>query len=272
MRLNVPAPRAREPGRDGGAERYARWLRAALAARDLLADDGRPLAVKAREGGPNLRCADGVSAAWVKACGRSRLRWWRHVAVERRAIRRARRVIAIAPQVAVDLLRWYGRADVAIVLNPLFSAPSCAAERQGIVFVGHGFHRKGLDRAIAARPAGVPLTVIGQGRARPAPGVRFVGPRPAMGDIAAAALLIHPARYEPYGNVVAEAVACGTPAVVSDATGAACLLDPHHVWAQATGLDGLRRVIERVLADPRPPRRQPPSADAHIEALLAALA
>lgn len=271
--LAVQSPGAREPDRAGGAERYAAWLRAALAARGLLDPTGTPLAIKARFGGPNLRCADGVSAAWVEACGRSRLRWWRHVARERAAIRAARRVIAIAPRVATDLARWYGRGDAAVVLNPLLQPlPPPATERDGLVFVGHAFRRKGLDRLIAALPVGVPLTVIGAGQGPRREGIRYLGPAPALPHIASAALLVHPARYEPYGNVVAEAVACGTPAVASDATGAACLLDPAHVWREATGIEGLRRVIIDALQAPRSPILQPPSAEAHLAALFAALA
>jgi glycosyltransferase involved in cell wall biosynthesis len=257
-------------------------LRAALLARGLLDSSAPTLAIKARDGGAWLRCADGVSAAWVQACGRSRLRWWRYVRRERRAIEAADRVIAISPMVHAELARWYGRMDAATVINPILTPPATRAlpdealrdgaqRRQGAVFVGHGFWRKGLDRAIAARPAGMPLTVVGADRGPPHPNVRYVGALDAAPFIAQAEVLLHPARYEPYGNVVAEAVAAGTPAVVSDATGAACLLDPRHVWTQSTGIDGLRGIIEAVLRDPRPPARQPPSGDAHVDALLAAL-
>lgn len=175
--------------------------------------------------------------------------------------------------VASELALWYGRADAKVVLNPLLATPVQAApNRTGAVFVGHGFHRKGLDRAIAVSGPDLPLTVVGHGRDAQRPWVRYVGAADARPYIARAELLLHPARYEPYGNVVAEAVAAGTPAVVSDATGAACLLDPAHVWRQASGLAGLRTVIEGVRRNPRPPVRRPPSADAHLDALFAALA
>ena len=191
---------------------------------------------------------------------------------ERRAIDAAERVIAISPMVRLELAHWYGRADATVVINPIIAAPGPdVAERRGAVFVGHAFWRKGLDRALAALPAGMPLTVVGADRGRPRPGVSYVGAQDAAPFIAGAEILLHPARYEPYGNVVAEAVAAGTPVVVSDATGAACLLDPAHVWTQSTGLDGLRRCVQTALRDPRPPLHQPPCADAHIDALLAAL-
>jgi glycosyltransferase involved in cell wall biosynthesis len=101
--------------------------------------------------------------------------------------------------------------------------------------------------------------------------VRFVGAQAAGPWVAGARLLVHPARYEPYGNVVAEAVAWGVPAVASDRTGAACLLDGAQVWPLAEGPEGLARCIERALGAPAPPVLQPPSAGDHLRALAAAL-
>ncbi len=59
----------------------------------------------------------------------------------------------------------------------------------------------------------------------------------------AADLLVHPATYEPFGQVVAEALACGCPVAVSDKTGAKEILSPElglvvpkldaEHWAQA---------------------------------------
>ena len=39
--------------------------------------------------------------------------------------------------------------------------------------------------------------------------------------------LLHPAIYEPFGQIVSEALACGIPAFVSDQTGASELIEPH---------------------------------------------
>lgn len=59
----------------------------------------------------------------------------------------------------------------------------------------------------------------------------------------AADLLVHPAVYEPFGQVVAEALACGCPVLVSDKTGAKEILTPQigmiapelnpELWAKA---------------------------------------
>ncbi|MGL4855074.1 MAG: glycosyltransferase family 4 protein, partial [Lentisphaeria bacterium] len=43
----------------------------------------------------------------------------------------------------------------------------------------------------------------------------------------AADILLHPTFYDAFGNILPEAIACGLPAIVSDATGAAELISPN---------------------------------------------
>ncbi|MEZ4474933.1 MAG: glycosyltransferase [bacterium] len=283
--LRVVDALARE--RAGGVERYGRWLVAALEARGVATDVGVTLALKPRAGAEIARTGDGVSAAWVAATGRSRWRWARHVARERAAVGAARRVIALSPMVAAELAHWYGRHDAQVLLNPVF-APSAApssATAGALVFVGHGFSRKGLDHAFAAlvHLPGVSLHVVGadghaarwRARARRlglSNRLIFHGEVEAAPLIAGAAALVHPARYEPYGNVVAEALAAGVPAVASPATGAACLLHPDHIWDPTSGPPGLARCLRVALDTPRPPVAAPPSPAAHLDALLALVA
>ncbi len=264
--------------RAGGVERYAAWLAEALGPR--LGPGGVRFAVRARVEAPVVRAADGCSAAWVAACGKSRLRWARHVAAERAVLRAALRVIAISPRVAADLAEHYG-LETEVVLNPVFAGAAPAAERdRDLLFAGHGFDRKGLSAALAvvARLPDAHLTVVGRdgrpdrwrrraARLGIADRVEFVGAAPLAPWLARARLLLHPARYEPYGNVVAEAVAAGVPAVVSAATGAACLLHPDHVWSAAEGLDALVARVEAARVAPRAPVRRPPDAAEHLAAL-----
>ncbi len=273
-RVCLVGPVTGSRGCGGGVERYGAWLEAAWS--DRLDPHGVRFALKARLGGEVVRTGDGVSAEWVRACGRSRIRWARHVGRERRAVRAARRVVATSPMVADELMRCYGRRDAVVILNPLLVPPAVPeSDAAGsLVFVGHGFHRKGLDHLLAVvAQVGLPLQVLGadqrlEGWRRRAPaGVVFHGPVEAGPWIAGAAAVVHPARYEPYGNVVAEAVAAGTPVVASDGCGAACLLDQRHVWGRETGVKGLLAVVRGALDNPRDPRRHPPSAAAHLEAL-----
>jgi len=108
-----------------------------------------------------------------------------------------------------------------------------------IGFIGHEWKRKGLDIAVA----------IVAGLRRRRPGLEFIiaGPKPAeirhlfngwndgfrlLGRTDSAALypkldlLLHPARQEPYGMAIAEAMAARVPVVISNACGIAPEISP----------------------------------------------
>jgi glycosyltransferase involved in cell wall biosynthesis len=89
-----------------------------------------------------------------------------------------------------------------------------------------------------------------------------------------AKVLLYPSRYEGFGLPPLEAMACGTPAVVSDipvlresTAGAARLVAPGDVagWAAAL-LEGLRGTLTR----PSPPQRTWRSVGAELAAVLPA--
>ena len=97
-------------------------------------------------------------------------------------------------------------------------------------FAGRLVEAKGLDDLLAARRLRQfpDLVVAGVGpledRLRREPGVRLLGfqPRERLIDLfALAELTVVPSRFEPWGVVVNEALACRSPIVVSDAVGAA---------------------------------------------------
>lgn len=111
-----------------------------------------------------------------------------------------------------------------------------------VLYVGSGFRRKGLDRTIEA--AGrlrhmtnrvVHLAVVGSGGTaryerlarRTGAAVSFLGPRPDVERFYGAAdVLLLPTRYDPFPNVVLEAMACGTPAIVTRVAGVSEVIDP----------------------------------------------
>lgn len=117
------------------------------------------------------------------------------------------------------------------------------ADATVLLFIGAGFERKGLGTAIAAlaewgdRRAA--LVVVGRDRDRwrysklarqlgVRRQVRFVGPvNDVLPWLHAADALVHPALYEPFGLVVAEAMAAGLPVLSSPTTGAASAMVRH---------------------------------------------
>ena len=186
--------------------------------------------------------------------------WYRRR--ERRALHRARLVICNSRRTAADVCAldvderrvrvvYYGSDGVDFA--PVTPAARAAArrelawdlERPVVLFVGAlGDRRKGFDTLFDAwtRLAGgrwdVDLAVAGTGgelahwqrRAAAsglAPRVRFLGFRRDIARVLAAAdLLVHPARYEAYGLGVHEAVCRGLPALVSAHAGIAELFPP----------------------------------------------
>lgn len=103
------------------------------------------------------------------------------------------------------------------------------------LFVGSGFARKGLDaaiRALAELPKDCWLVVVGKDRETAryqrlakrfgvADRISFVGPQPdAEPYYGMADALVLPTLYDPFPNVVLEALACGLPVLISDSCGA----------------------------------------------------
>ena len=70
--------------------------------------------------------------------------------------------------------------------------------------------------------------------------------------MAAADCLLLPSRFDSFGMVVAEAMACGTPAIVSTQTGAKAIIEevPGSGWIVEPDGDALFAQLRRLLADP----------------------
>lgn len=194
---------------------------------------------------------------------------------ERRAYghRNLRAVIAVSRRTAVELERCYGplRAPVTVIPNGVdldaFAPPAeprrrLPGTRARLLLVG-ALERKGLATAIealAAMRTDAELLAVGSGRASAflrqaarlgvADRVRLELPRADIADVMRASdLLVFPTRYEPFGMVIAEAMACGVPVVTSAVAGAAELIrdgvsgrviaDPHDARAFAAAMDAL---------------------------------
>ncbi|TAN84108.1 MAG: glycosyltransferase family 1 protein [Gallionella sp.] len=180
--------------------------------------------------------------------------WWRLVSLrvamqlylERRELETARRIVPnsqfIRQQLAHHYSKWAHKLTgpvvpgvVAAQLRPERGVP---ADGGVIGFVGREWQRKGLVRAVEAvarlrhtRP-NLQLWVAGPEAAEVRHlftgwqgGYRLLG----WSDQACYAdfdVLLHPARAEPYGMVISEAMAAKVPVVISDVCGAAAQVTP----------------------------------------------
>jgi UDP-glucose:(heptosyl)LPS alpha-1,3-glucosyltransferase len=182
-------------------------------------------------------------------------------ALDRHAARSARVCIANSRMGAEDLRRDSGVERVEVVYNGVDARrfrpdPQARAEVRRTLgadgpvalFLGTGFRRKGLDRAIAALPPGVALWVAGSDRPWRAPAhVRFLGPTHHPERLLQACdVLLLPTRYDPFANSCLEALACGVPFVTSRDNGAAEVAP--RPWMVAADVDGWRAGIETALS------------------------
>lgn len=188
------------------------------------------------------------------------------------AARRARRVLTVSAVVAGELAqRGVPLGSIRVVrpaVDPGFvPAPTSAVDavrrrldldRPYTVMLGWQDPRKDVGTALAAHrevAAEIPhtLVLVGGGHRVFAPVPNPVGPDVRVvgylpdGDIVplltGAAALLYPTRYEGFGLPPLEALACGTPAVVSDlpvlresTAGSACFVAPGDVPAWAAAL------------------------------------
>jgi UDP-glucose:(heptosyl)LPS alpha-1,3-glucosyltransferase len=172
-----------------------------------------------------------------------------------------RRIIAISKLCRLQLMHYYGVPEDAIRLiyngvdlqqfnTAEHGRMHCAGRaRLGIpekdavlLFAGNDFKRKGLqfalEYALALRSLGHDPWLLVAGRGKQAPYMRmarhmhFADRLVFLGSLAdmreayhCADLLVHPALYEPFGNVCLEAMACGLPVATSRLTGAADIID-----------------------------------------------
>ena len=182
--------------------------------------------------------------------------------IERQAFRSPglKRVIAVSNFVRDDLIREFSLAHENVVtiyngvdldrFRPAVESSDRPSIRQKLVipasarviaFVGNGFARKGLGFLIEAWPlvpGGAFLLVVGadrqsdkfmrRARALNVSGrVVFAGPTPDVERMFHAAdAFAMPSLFEPFGNVVMEAMAAGLPAMTSAFSGVAELIPP----------------------------------------------
>lgn len=176
--------------------------------------------------------------------------WWRWISLrvvmqlylERRELRVARSIVPNSEFISRQLAHYYPeyaqkltRPVVPGVVPGVVRTPHDVPQSGGIIgFVGREWQRKGLPLAaeIAAqmrrkRPK-LELWVIGPDEREVSHlfaswqgGYRLLGWRSDAEHLREIDVLLHPAKAEPYGMVISEAMAARVPVVVSDACGAA---------------------------------------------------
>lgn len=176
--------------------------------------------------------------------------WWRFISIrvwvrlylERRELDTAQVIVPNSSFISRQLVRYYPEmADklsapiVPGVLPIRKREPRVVPSDGGVVcFVGWEWQRKGLPHALeivaalrATRP-NLELWVVGPDPAELEPlfagwsgGYRLLGWRDDNAYFSEVDVLLHPARAEPYGMVISEAMAARVPVVISDVCGAA---------------------------------------------------
>jgi UDP-glucose:(heptosyl)LPS alpha-1,3-glucosyltransferase len=201
------------------------------------------------------RAAGGCHRAWLEQRFRH-LSGWRRLGVRLNPLHpvllwmegrifscgSTRGIIALSHQSRAEIQRYYPLAPAKIEVIHLgvdLKRYQPAVRRLPdapfhLLFVGTGWERKGLEfvvRALARLPEHVRLRVCGKGRTGPylrlarrlgcESRLEFRGIISDMVPVYQEShLLVHPAIYEPFGNVCLEAMACGLPVVMSRITGA----------------------------------------------------
>ncbi len=193
------------------------------------------------------------------------------LAIEKHAVEKSKRIIAISRIVKKEILRYYGvPPEKIVVIHSGVNLQEFNPKNRGkyrrdirkkhgigqddivLLFVGWEFERKGLKQAIGAlskiNGKKIKLLVVGKGDEKKYLGIAkelgvegqviFAGLTPKVNQYYSVSdIFVFPTLYEPFGLVITEAMASGLPVITSRLAGAAELI--------ADGKDGF------LLKDPR---------------------
>lgn len=188
---------------------------------------------------------------YLKALGKKKrgLSDWSQDRMDMLAFQRSKVIFAASAMMKEELVQLYGidPAKIHILFPPIqlrqFKADLKAQQSQfkaqwgmspqkiSCCFVSTSHHRKGLDillKAFGKLPQEqVELFVAGDDFHSALPNVHALGfIKDPSSLYAAADFCLHPARFEPFGQIVTESLQCGTPVIVSHQVGAKEILSP----------------------------------------------
>ena len=198
------------------------------------------------------------------------LRVWVRLYLERRELETASVIVPNSSFISRQLARYYPEMAAKIsapvipgVLPVRPREPRVVAADGGVVgFVGWEWQRKGLPQAMeivaalrSARP-NLELWVVGPDPSELQPlfagwagGYRLLGWREDNAYLGELDVLLHPAKAEPYGMVISEAMAARVPVVISDVCGAAehVVPDAGSVLSLSAPIPAWARAVEQQL-------------------------
>lgn len=196
----------------------------------------------------------------------NRLRHHEQVAMDRQSYQKSKIILAASEMMKKEVIELYGiqPVKVKVLYPPLnvakFSAANTASkkvhkqrlgldiDKKHFLLVSTAHDRKGLPVLLKAfarlKHLPVELLIAGSPEVKTnLPNVRYWGFAADPATLFAAAdFTVLPAKYEPYGQVVAESLQCQTPVIISHMAGAAEVVGEHEgtvvhsldpqVWAQ----------------------------------------
>jgi len=232
-----------------------RWLRLVLF--NILL--GRDSKIKAADVGIGLNriwhgeiaCANGNHIGHCRAQKKTILSPYDYIKIwlDKKSFKNSQLILACSKMVQYELVNDYGQPASKIKLLPLPVDTSnfnkelkqaqlqlkkkygLSEDRINFLFVSTGHKRKGLDLLLEifadSRLADVNLYVAGTKFRSKLANVYSLGFCDQIYELYAAAdALLHPAHYEPYGLVIPESIACGTPVITAAGVGASYLVEP----------------------------------------------
>jgi UDP-glucose:(heptosyl)LPS alpha-1,3-glucosyltransferase len=232
------------------------------------------------------RAGGGCHRSWV-AQNRWSLADSLAVYCDKATIAEARLVVANSEMAQRELVDWYGmdpnrlrlvRNGVDLVRFRPDPGAKLPCSGEAIVFLGSGFHRKGLSRALKMLAATTDLNLVVMGDDRRASAYQREAGRLGLTErvhfmgavshperyLPAAKAMVLPTRYDPFANAVLEAMACGVPVITSRSNGAHEVLSaPWMALERSAGIDAWVEVLKRVLAEPGLRDAARASAEAH---------